>query len=545
MGSILWTIIFTFVALLAIPLLKLASILLRPYFSPLRELPGPPGGSWITGHISEMNSSENDRAACHLRWVKQYGHVFVYKSLLNSDRLSTVDPKALNHILANPMIYYKPSHLRLTVGQLIGEGLIFAEGAAHKRQRRIMGPSFSLGHTREMTQIFLRKAIELREALGVQVDRIPQSQPINIAPWISKCTLDIMGLAGFNYDFHSSTDSGEGESTDELARAFAASNRTGQGYAMMQLLFAWIPPLRLVMFDRATRTADKAQKTMRRIGRRLVEERKRDLAESLASGDGDARTGKDLLSLIVKANMSVDVPPEQQMTDSEVMHQIPTFLVAGHETTATGLVWSLYSLSIHSDVQSRLRTELLQVGTDTPSMDELNSLTYFDAVVKECLRLHSPFENTLRVAQRDDIIPLSKPFVNRAGIAKDQILIKKGDGVFMPILLMNRLESIWGPDAASFNPERWFNLPEATGSIPGVWGNQFSFLGGPRSCIGYRFAVTEMKAILFTLVRNFEFRLGVDERDVLKESAIVTRPMIRGQPERGSQMPLLVSRWVQ
>jgi len=77
--TILWTLLFLFL----IPIVKLVSILIRPYFSNLRDLPGPPGGSWITGHISELNRSETDRAECHLKWLEEYGHVFVYKSLLN------------------------------------------------------------------------------------------------------------------------------------------------------------------------------------------------------------------------------------------------------------------------------------------------------------------------------------------------------------------------------------------------------------------------------------------------------------------------------
>jgi hypothetical protein len=73
----------TIVVLFLIPILKLVSNLVQPYFSNLRDLPGPPGGGWITGHILDMNKSETDRAECHLNWLKQYGHVFVYKSLLN------------------------------------------------------------------------------------------------------------------------------------------------------------------------------------------------------------------------------------------------------------------------------------------------------------------------------------------------------------------------------------------------------------------------------------------------------------------------------
>jgi len=175
---------------------------------------------------------------------------------------------------------------------------------------------------------------------------------LDAIPYVSRCTLDIVGLAGFNYDFNtvkdgkSSQGTGTGESTDELARAFSQSNRTDAGYATMQILFAWIPPLRWVMFDKVTLASNQAQKTMRRIGRRLVREKKRALGFSVEEDKEDKaqetvfareETKKDLLSLMIVANMSPDVAPEQKMTDVEVMHQIPTFMVAGALNTASVL----------------------------------------------------------------------------------------------------------------------------------------------------------------------------------------------------------------
>lgn len=138
-----------------------------------------------------------------------------------------------------------------------------------------------------------------------------------------------------------------GESTNELARAVSQANRTDAGYAMMQVLFAWIPPLRWVMFDKGTLASKQAQKTMRRIGRKLVREKKRALGfptedekeDSKQQGTVFARdeTRKDLLSLMIMANMSPDVAPEQRMTDVEVMHQIPTFMVAGAASVLSGM----------------------------------------------------------------------------------------------------------------------------------------------------------------------------------------------------------------
>jgi len=85
-------------------------------------------------------------------------------------------------------------------------------------------------------------------------------------------------------------------------------------------------------------------------------------------------------------------------------------------------------------------------------------------------------------------------------------------------------------------------MPEAAASIPGISGNMLTLLGGPRACIGYRFAIVEMKALLFTLVRAFEFELAVPPEDIGKSNAIVQRPLVLSDSAGGNQMPLLLSK---
>ena len=83
-------------------------------------------------------------------------------------------------------------------------------------------------------------------------------------------------------------------------------------------------------------------------------------------------------------------------------------------------------------------------------MDELNALPYLDSVVRETMRLHAPVPSTVRVATKDDILPLSKPFTDKRGRIQEGITIRKGQTVMIPILAMNRAKWIWGEDAAEF-----------------------------------------------------------------------------------------------
>lgn len=95
--------------------------------------------------------------------------------------------------------------------------------------------------------------------------------------------------------------------------------------------------------------------------------------------------------------------------------------MAGHETTSNVTAWALYSLSIEHHVQTRLREECLSIPTDYPTMDDLNDLPYLDSVVRETLRLHPPLNSTMREATKEDIIPLSKPYMDVHGRLHDYV----------------------------------------------------------------------------------------------------------------------------
>ena len=101
--------------------------------------------------------------------------------------------------------------------------------------------------------------------------------------------------------------------------------------------------------------------------------------------------------------------------------EVPTFIVAGHETTSTATMWALHAFTQHPDVQRKLRDELLTVPTENPTMEELQALPYLDVVVKEVLRHYSPVPTTIRVATHDDLIPCAIPYTDKNGVERDHI----------------------------------------------------------------------------------------------------------------------------
>nr|BAK09450.1 cytochrome P450 [Postia placenta] len=524
------------VAALAVVSWKLVSILINIVLSPLRNIPGPPNSSWVYGNMKEIFKEEH--TVMHEAWVATYGNTIKYKEWFSRNKLCTVDTRALNYILSHSNKYQKSSVARFILGEVLGDGLFVVEGEQHRKQRRIMNPGFGPSQIRELNEIFVEKAQKLCQVWRNEISKSGESARINVLNGLNKMTLDVIGLAGFNYDFDALNIDGK---PNELNQAFSVMFRSLESFSMFSLLKAFIPALRLIPDSRSQRIAN-ARKVMRRMGMKLITKKKSEILRLAADGEKEKGNlqSRDVLTLLIKANMATDLPESHRLSDEDVLAQVPTFLVAGHETSSNATAWCLYALTQAPEVQQKLREELWNIPTENPTMDELNELPYLDAVVRETMRVHAPIPSTVRVAMTDDAIPLDTPFVDVHGQVQDSIRVRKGDPIFIPILAMNRSKALWGEDAFEFKPERWESVPDAVQQIPGVWANQLSFLGGPRACIGYRFSVTEMKALIFALVRSFEFELAVPPEEVIKKSTPVQHPLVRSEMSKGGQLPLLI-----
>ncbi|KAF8491342.1 cytochrome P450 [Russula emetica] len=533
------------------------------YRSPLRNVPGPEGASWFKGNFTAVQ--ETDSTRLQEEWVRKHGHVLKFQSLLWTQRLMAVDPVAVSYILQNGDSFHKSEFLRFSLGVFIGKGVLFLEGPQHKKQRRVMTPAFGPVQVRKFTSLFLEKSLELRE---IWVDLLSKSsrkdgkKSLDVYMWLNRVTLDIIGLTGnllslstalialpeshvgFNYAFDSLHSPAEEKKTNDTYRAIRSVLTHAvlpDPFFPIQYMF---PMFRLIP-TRRSRVLNRAFKEIQHTGSQLIQDRKTDVhAECDANGSGVVGRqdvgGHDLLSLLIKANMAADIPESMRMSDSEILSQVPTFLLAGHETSSTAVSWALFALACHPTVQAKFRAELRTCPTDSPTMEQLNSLPYLEGVVREVLRLYAPVSGTQRIAMHDVEIPLQKPFTDKQGVLRGTVRMSKGDLVVIPIRLLNRSTEVWGEDANEFRPERWDDVPDAANRLPSIYGHLMTFIAGAHACIGYRFAVVEIKALLFTLVRTFEFELALEPEDIIRKTGIVGRPIIASNPSAGPQLPLLI-----
>ncbi|KZV68237.1 cytochrome P450 [Peniophora sp. CONT] len=513
------------------------------YQSPLWSLRGPPAPSWFNGHFKQISTVRNSLQM--QEWVAAYGPSFLVRWFGMMPCLWTIDPVTIAHILSHAYDYEKPLEGRLQVARLIAKSILVSEGELHRKMRKIMNPAFGTAQIRRLHEVFVDKAADLRELWKGEILDQGGRGHMNIVDGLGRATLEVIGVAGFNYQLGSLSSA---EETNELNHAFRATFKNPPKFSFIRVIMEMFPLLDFFPSER-TKNLREAKRVTDRIGAQLLEERKAMIRSEVLKDTQAIQSqdvaGRDLLTLLVKSNMAMNIPENQRLSDEEVLAQIPTFLIAGHETSSTALAWCLYAISQAPEVQEKLRRELLAMGTDvTPSLDELAALPYLDAVVRETLRVYGPLTTTLRAASRDDVLPISKPFKDSSGKIRTEIRIAKGNRIIIPLMAMNQSQALWGNDAFEFKPERWEKASTGTEGVPGVWGNSSSFGYGPRACIGFRFAVDEMKVFLYTLVRAFEFEPATSPGDVARTGTVVQRPSLLSQPDKGTQLPLFVKEHV-
>lgn len=468
-----------------------------------------------------------------------YGGAVKFDSVLGMKQLWICDPKAVQYVAQTAGYKFIRASDRKEDSRLtVGNSVLTVEGDDHRRHRRIMLPGFGSNESTTYVPSFSRKATRMADK-WVQMIQGEDHATVDVPFWTARATLDALGEAALDYQFNALDDM-----SNELAKAFSGlfskTRLNPSNWSIFEEHVVSLLPQTLVRTWNAhvpskKRTTQRyCRSTSEGVARQLVEEK----AAALLAEQG----GHDIMSLLVKANKSAGA--RSGLSEDEMLAQLSVIIIAGHETTATSVGWTLLELCMNPAIQTRLRDEIRAVRRerDEPQLTAAtyDAMPYLSAVIKESLRYHPVVYHISKEAAQDEVIPLLKSVIGTDGRTIYEVPVQKGQNVILSIAAYNRDKDVFGQDAHTFDPERWLKDGYVTKQASvGVYANLFTFGGGHRACLGWRFAILELSTFIVELVDKFEFSIDPKVK-IQRGAAVVMSPIIEGEEDKGSQLPLRV-----
>ena len=455
---------------------------------------------------------------CRVNTVPNQG-IIRYYGLLNSERLLITSPKALGEVLVTRNYdFVKPTHLATGLGRLLGVGVLLAEGDEHRTQRKNLMPAFAFRHIKDLYPVFWEKSREavvamtkefkadaLTNASSQGIEKEIKPTVMEVGDWASRATLDIIGIAAMGRDFGAIANP-----NTELSTTYRVVFKPSAQAQILGLLNMFLPGWFVSRLPiKRNGEIEAAAAFIRTMCRRQIRAKKEKLEKNELAD-------VDILSVALESG---------GFSEENLVDQMMTFLAAGHETTTTAMTWAVYMLCLNLDVQARLRKEIREKlpsieGDGKVTSQEIDHMPYLNAVCNEVLRYYSPVPLTLREAVKDTTI---------AGQH-----VPAGTRIMLVPWATNRDTALWGPDADKFDPERWLPSASNPASANGGAASNYSFLSflhGPRSCIGQKFAQAEFACLLAAWVGRFEFEL--DNKEELNEKNVLIKSGVTAKPAKG------------
>lgn len=372
------------------------------------------------------------------------------------------EPGLARRILMEPAERFpKGEMLRSIMKPLLGNGVSLSNGDEWKRQRRMIDPAFAQARLQNVFPLML----DAVDALVERLDALDDGATLRADVEMTHATADII----FRTIFSVAMDQPDAR---RVFDAFMRFQDTAPTIGLWRA--AGLPTFLSVRRWQAERAARKIREPLGALTRERY--------AAFHRGESDER--KDILASFIAAQ---DPETGEHFDLDDLIDQVAVMFLAGHETTASALSWTLYLLAMQPQVQERLHDEAVKVlGARRPTFEDIAKLKFTADVFREALRLYPP-----------------AGFLVRRSAETEQMrdkTVAAGSTVVISPWLMHRHREHWDRPNI-FDPDR-FKTPEGKESARAAF---LPFSLGPRVCIGASFAMQEAKLVLATLVRRYRF----------------------------------------
>jgi cytochrome P450 len=431
----------------------------------------PPGArfsNWQMALTRFLPSSSFDSLKFILDQQAQYGR---FTCIIAGDSRTYVvsDPELAREILVEKADrFHKAQMLRDAAGLFLGNGLLTSEGDFWKRQRKLAQPAFHFQRIEAYGQIMAEETLKM-------IDAWREGETREIAADMMQVTLYIVCRTLFttvpNFDF------------DHIGKLMHDLLEGAQ--VVVSQSESWLEKAT----HRIKRRQEEATREMQAVVDGIITGRK---ANPVDNGD--------LLSMLMAARDDEGKP----MSDMQLRDEVITLFLAGHETTANAVTWTLYLLSQHPDIEAKVIEELAVLNGAPPAVRDLQKLPYLEQVMKESMRLYPPAGGATREPIED---------IELAGY-----VVPKGSNIAISSYAMHHNPELF-PEPETFDPGRF--TPEREAQIP-----RYAYLpfgAGPRVCIGNVFALMETRILLACILQRWKLVLAPGQK-VKAEQLFTIRP---------------------
>lgn len=403
----------------------------------------------------------------HKRYFEKFGDSFSIRIGSSKYIILSRDNEIAQYILVkNQKNYHKSKFQSVYLSKYLGKGLLTSDGDFWLKQRRLIQPAF---HKQKMNQL----VDNMNKTISSELDNLTDNKPIDLFPVMSQLAFNVVAKSLF-----------------QLSTAENKFHRIK--FIIEEVQNFLIKEIRLPHKAWWFSLSGQVKKHLM-----LAEENNRIIQEIIEERKASKEEVNDLLNMLLETRYE---DTGESMSTEQLIDEIKVLFIAGHETSANALTFTLYLLGRNLEVQQKVFNEIIEIESQTENIiEQLQKMTYTNAVLNESMRLYPPAWITDRQNLEDDSLA--------------QFKIKKGTLIGVSFYELHRNPKYWNnPD--EFIPERF--LGEQKKESMQYF---YPFGAGPRMCIGTGFAIYEMCLTISQIVKKYVIR---SNNDVIQFNPLIT-----------------------